>query len=180
MKKLFVVLCVLAISSVALAIDPQAISSGFQKGDKEISGNLSVMNSSGSDMDMTMWMALGSFGYFITPHIQLKGSGMIFGTKAEDTTILDGSFGIGADYLFLTKRMNVIPYAGGDILLSVSKMDSGSTSSTDVGAGVDIHGGVKQFISDNTAISYEIRLMRDSATDSTWVIGMIGLNVYLQ
>jgi hypothetical protein len=180
MKKLCVTLCVLAISSVALAVDPQAISSTFQKGDKEISGNFSVMNSSGGDADMTMWMALGSFGYFITPHIQLKGSGMVFGTDASDTTMLDGSFGVGADYLFLTRRMNVIPYAGGDILVSVSKMDSGSTSTTDVGAGFDVHGGLKQFISDNTAISYELRVMKDSATDSTWVIGMIGLNVYLQ
>ena len=189
MKRLCVVLCLLGLSTAVFAIDqPATAMAGIQKGEKEISGSFSVMKNSGSDSDMTMWMLVGSAGYFITPKVQLKGSGMVFGNKADDVTMLNGSIGIGADYLF-GSNMEYIPYAGGDILVTFSKMDSSfdtggfggdDLNSTDAGVGFDVHAGMKQFITDNTAINYEVRYMIDSASDSKWMMFMIGLNVYLQ
>jgi len=190
MRKLFIVLCVLGLATAGFAADPMQMA-GIQTGEKEVSANLSIMKSSGGDMDMTTWMALGSFGYFITPNIQLKGSGMVFGNDSDDVTMLNGSIGIGADYLF-GSNTEYIPYVGGDILLSFSKIDmnidtssygsygSMDSSTSDTGIGFDVHAGLKQFITDNTAINYEVRYMVDSGSDTKWLMFLIGLNVYLQ
>ena len=180
MRKLCAILCVLAISSAVLAADATAPTANFQSGDKEISGNISIMKSSGGDFETTLWMMLGSFGYFTSPNVQLKGSCMIFGNKADDFTMIDGSLGFGADYLF-EARMDLVPYAGGDILMSYSKIDVGGLGDeTDTGIGWDIHAGIKQFIADSTALNYEIRYMSDSASHSKWLMFIIGFNVYLQ
>jgi hypothetical protein len=54
---------------------------GIQQGEKEISGNVSIMNNSGGDFDSTNYMVLGSFGYFVTGNVQVKGSGLGLGTR---------------------------------------------------------------------------------------------------
>lgn len=161
-------------AGTASAIDTPQLP-GIQQGEKEISGNISIMNNSGGDFDSTNYMVLGSFGYFVTGNVQVKGSGLVFGTSGDSDMIM-GSILVGADYLFMP-TMEITPYAGGDVGVSYSKFES----TDDTGVGFDVHVGIKQFLSDNTALNYELRYQMDTADlDSRLIMFMIGLNIYLQ
>ncbi|MBA4387107.1 MAG: hypothetical protein C0404_03940 [Verrucomicrobia bacterium] len=184
MRKFVAVLVACGLATQVLAAAPTTMA-GIQKGEKEISGSVSVMSGSGGDADVgTTWMLIGSGGYFITDNIQVKGTGLIFGNSGNDMSMVNGSVGAGADYLF-DAGLAVIPYVGGDLLISFSKVSSdsdlGGGDTSDTSLGFDIHAGVKQFIADHTAINYELRYMMDTSDSGTkWLILTVGINFYLQ
>ncbi len=166
MKKICVGLLVLVFATTATFGQQQGI--GIKAGEKELSGSFSIMQPSEGDTG-SMWMILGSAGYFLTSQIQLKGVGMIFGTK--DMT--SGIVGAGGDYLF-GANVELIPYIGAGIMTSVGDLDMGLL--------LDVHGGIKQFISERTAINYEVKYMMSSKSDSEsgsgLLMGTVGLSFY--
>lgn len=188
MKKLLVMLCVCGLVAPVFGAGQPAGMSGIKAGEKELSGSFSVMSASGGDADMgATWMLIGSAGYFISDNVQLKGTGLIFGNSGGSVDMMNGSIGAGADYLFQS-GMDFIPYVGGDLLISFSKVDMQSdydygedSSTTDTSLGFDIHAGLKQFIADHIALNYELRYQMDSSDSGIkWLIFTIGLNVYLE
>lgn len=163
-KALFLVVPLLWGAAVAQAASPFT---GIQQGEKEIGGAFSYMKPTESGSSSS-WMAMGNIGYFLTPNVQVKGLGLVFGGGGNK----NGTVGLTGDYLF-DLGYAVMPYAGGGLLFSVGD--------TDLGTLVDVHAGVKQFLSERTSLNYEGKYMLSlSDTSSGMLLFTVGLSIYLQ
>jgi len=137
---------------------------GIEGGELEIGGAFTVMAPTEGD---EMWMLTAVIGYYLNPNMRLTGLGILSGGE-ETTGIVGGTL----DYLFNSGN-DLIPYLGAGLLTAV-----GDDVSSD--ALLDVHGGFKQFVSENTSINYEAKYY--TSTDDTSegvIIGMIGFSVYL-
>ena len=136
---------------------------GIEGGEKEIGGAFTVMKPSEGD---TVWMLFGTLGYYMTPQVRLAALGVI--TGGEETT---GIVGGTVDYL-LNQGADVIPYVGAGLLTAVG-------DDSDSGALLDVHGGIKQFLSEKTSLNYEVKYYTSTDDTSSGVLmGTIGFSVY--
>lgn len=146
---------------------------GVGQGDFELGINVSVTKQEITIADTTTKSDFGNigagFGYFIDDMIELKG--------AVSMTVTDaGNFGVfspGADFVFMGKE-KVAPFVG--LAYGLAFGDSTGVDSDFI----DLHGGVKFFISERASL--ELRLNRFDPTDSASPMGRTeltaGINIY--
>ena len=161
MKNIKVLLAIVAAGFAGVA------HAGIEQGDTEIGVSLNISEPEG-DIDGTTFV-IGSYGYAITNNVQLLGAGFIFETGGE----LFGNVGFGADYLFGDADSTVVPFVGGSYQLNV-----GDNDSTDF---IDLHAGLKQFISERASIDYQIQILEatDSEVEDAGMTTLtIGINFY--
>ena len=161
MRKLIVAVAVLCLmSGVSMA--------GMQSGQVEIGGAVMVMKPT-TEGDLT-GTAMGGIGYMLTDNIELKGQASLTITGGD----VSGTLGGGLEF-YLTPSASMVPYIGASAMTSIGEYGGGE------GLLIDVHGGVKQFISENTSVNLTLyyETTTDNFTDGGMLIGMLGLSVYL-
>ena len=142
----------LLITTLTTALFSTSVYSAPGKGDSEaqIFGNISQQDSN------TTYNVFGSYGYFVSKNAVLDVSLGVSGSS--------GSVG-GEIYLYGVGYKHFFPSAGGTTTVPYAKLrtqaidsDLGSTTSVDVG------GGINHYLSEKTAIFYE--LLYQSQLDS--------------
>lgn len=171
MRRILVGLIVLTIGitichgQVTAMTDSGQQTMGIQAGEKELGFAITGMS---SDAGGTTVMIMGSCGYFLTSHFQLKVIAMVM--SYDDNTL--GIFGGATDFIFGTS-LRVAPYVGAGLLVAGGDLDTTAM--------IDIHGGLKHFMSEGIAINYEIKSMSDISDPGEMIfVSTIGLNFYWQ
>lgn len=160
MKRLLV-----GIATLCLLVSPTF--AGTTAGQLEVSGAFQITSPDGAD-DQYSIQAGG--GYFLTDALEVKGTVIVFGGSGDLDT--RGFVGAGADYHFLPE-LDTVPYAGAFIMAQV-----GDDSSSD--ALLNLHVGVKQFVTETVSIFYEAAFYTSSGSDaSDLVLGQIGISLFL-
>lgn len=160
MKNIKVLLAIVAAGFTGFA------HAGIEQGDVEIGISLNV--SEPDEGDGTTFI-IGSYGYAVTQNLQILGAGFIGEAGGSEF----GNIGAGVDYLFGNADSDVVPFVGASYQLSVGDFDS-----TDF---LDVHAGLKQFISERASIDYQIQRLEavDSDFSDFGSINLtIGINFY--
>jgi hypothetical protein len=112
-------------------------------------------------------LAIVNGGYMVTDQLEGKLSWMAFLGDASGGLITPG-----ADWLFTGLHPTVVPYAGGGYSLAYGDADGLDS--------IDLHAGVKQFLTERIAIDYRFSYLSptDSAYDSTTIM-QVGFTYYL-
>lgn len=152
---------------VAICLVSTMAYAGIEGGEKEIGGAFSIMKPKEGD---AVWLLLGTAGYYFNPNFRLSGLAIVTGSGGDDGDTT-GIIGVTGDYLF-NDGQDMIPYVGAGLSKAVGD-DAGSD------ALVDIHAGLKQFVSENTSINYEAKYsaITDDLGEGT-ISGTIGFSIY--
>lgn len=135
----------------------------ISEGQIEVGGLLAWFKSDANDLGL----ALINGGYMVTDQLEVR---------AAWTALLgDASGGFitpGVDYLFTNLQLPVVPYAGGGYSLAYGDVDDLSS--------IELHVGVKQFLTERVALDYRFSYQEptDSDFDSTQIF-LVGFAYYL-
>ena len=164
-------------STVAIAFEQQK---GVAEGNLEIAAYVSISNSSADDSsdDVTMGIAAGSIGYFISDPIEI---GTSFSYQLIDAGGSDSSqvlFQPFLRYHFFPSPM-ITPYLG--VSLALGKIDYGTDDISLYGVGVSA--GLNYFFKENVAIGPELRydyLTAETNAADDLTMHTIGLYIFLK
>ncbi|MCK4838635.1 MAG: hypothetical protein KAS94_07500, partial [Desulfobulbaceae bacterium] len=126
-------------------------------------------DSGGSDSDIMLVAANGAV--FITDALAVGGNVALMAMDdgaGSDITVV--TVAVEPNYHFGSGT--VVPYAGAH--LGIMAFDYGSGSETEVSFGP--HGGLKSFLSENTALDTQLRFTTSSSADTLEL--RVGLNIY--
>lgn len=125
---------------------------GVAKGDAELGAFGMII--SPDDGDETVILG-GTFGKMFTDHLQGKFS--LSASGSGDVTTM--FWGAGLDVLFGSAKSKVIPYLGvlGNIEMYSADDPVSGGSQDGVGFVLELHGGMKFFVSDRTALNFELK-----------------------
>jgi hypothetical protein len=129
-------------------------------------------------------------GQFLTDMLEIKGSFSITGisdANSNGTTIM--FIGGGADLALGGAENKVVPYIGGLLNLTMLTISTDLYEATGVGATVDVHAGVKFFMTERAAVDLQLRQISGTVTvsDGTYEADqdinrtefVVGINVYI-
>ncbi len=140
MKKLNVILLGVAVSLGGAAVADAQIRQGTQ----EVGFSGSYTHGTKDNDDSRFWNLSGVYGYFVSDQLEVLGIGQLQGQKGEST---QGQIGAGADWhFFMQGNPNFIPFVGASYLFGIS----------DTPDALDLHVGLKQFVTRNVAIKYQV------------------------
>lgn len=171
-----------AIVIAGLALLPMTGFAGTEAGKIELTGMGSYTHSWSSEGGGGQNTYLGSLGvgYFFTDALEAKINGTFVGFSGSGSTMYAVQITAGPDYHFMTTG-NLVPYVGvyGGVILMKGSFGGGDTSET--GAMIDGHVGLKQFLSERMAIDYRVAYQYWSISDTSInnLMVMIGLSYQL-
>jgi|GEM_PF-3713143 len=177
MKKLNVILLA-GIVALSSAVVGQA---QITQGSQEVSFSGSYFHGTRGESGNRFWHLNGTYGYFVTPQIEVLGIASLNGSRGGSTS---GHIGIGADYHFMMQgNPNFVPFAGAAYLVGVGSHREtdgfGTTVRRSTEDLLEIHGGVKQFVTRNVAIKYQVGYGFDpSDTSDAGFRATIGLSYF--
>lgn len=143
----------------------------FSQGSQEIdfSASYSSWDANGGDMDLLLLS--GSYGYFVTENIEISGElthlDADVGVDNLEATLL----GIGGDYHF-SPNSNFVPYVGGGFNYVDAEM-AGFGGDDDWAW--EVRAGIKQFLTDNVLVKYEVNYMEFDDLELDGINVSIGL-----
>lgn len=140
MKKLQIVLLAMGVTLSGTVVSHAQLRQGAQ----EVTFSGSYTHGTKSNSSSRFWNVSGAYGYFFTDQLEVLGIGRLQGQKGQST---QGQIGPGLDWHFMMAgNPNFVPYAGASYLFGVS-----DTSDT-----LEAHIGLKQFVTRNVAIKYQV------------------------
>lgn len=129
-------------------------------------------------------------GKFFTDNLEAKGSFSITGFSDADSngaTIM--FFGGGADLALGGAENKLVPYIGGLLNLTLLAITTPTTDASGVGLTLDVHGGIKFFMTERAAVDMQLRQISGTVTvsDGTYEADqdinrtefVVGINVYI-
>jgi opacity protein-like surface antigen len=124
----------------------------LEKGDWDLdfSASYTSLDASGSDLDLITGSV--SAGYFVTPMIEIDGGVTYLDADIDGGDLKTWLLEAGANFYFNTSG-TFHPYVGGGIFLA--DVDVGGLGDED-DWGWRLRAGIKQFITDNVTIDYEV------------------------
>ena len=160
----------------------------IKAGDTEI-GMFGIM-SSDNEADTSSVTIGANVGRFFTDNLEVKGSFAITGISDADsngTTIM--FFGGGADLALGGAENKFVPYIGGLLNLTLLTYSDPTTDASGVGFTLDVHGGMKFFMTERAALDFQLRQVSGTVTvtDGTYEADVdinrtefvVGVNVYI-
>ena len=160
----------------------------IKAGDNEI-GVFGILGSD-NEAETTSLTIGGNFGHFFTDMLEVKGS-----FTMSSTSDADGYgdalmfFGGGADLAFGGAENKFVPYVGGLLNMTLLTSSTATYDASGVGVTVDIHGGIKFFMTERAAIDLQLRQIGGTITvsDGTYEVDqdinrtefIVGINVYI-
>lgn len=173
MKK-FKILCAVMVMSLIYA---NTAFSGTQAGMSELGAQITFQNVSVGDDSTQALILSGRYGYFVSDQVQLALSFAGQRTEYEDFTSTNIFVEFEPNYMFRSEADN-IPYIGAHVGMIIYENDFDDGSTLTYGAQL----GIKSFISENTAIDYQVRYTTyepDDFDESIDVLQFrIGVNIY--
>ena len=149
-----------------------AANAQIEKGSKELSVNISRQSMGlGGDNDerVVVWMAAGSFGYFLSPvnelGLVLTAVAGIFTSDEADDEMGMGFAMLGVFFTrhFILANPKMLPYVGADISKGLFPgWDEDEYGDKPSMLGVGIYGGLKYYLSEKTSIGPELQLRQQS------------------
>src|SRR5690625_125739 len=160
MKKLYTLIA----AGIIIVASTTASEAQIRTGTKEIG-----FSDSFADIGGRVWQGNVHFGYFYNTNLEILGIAEFQGgSKRRDT----GSVGPGIDWHFLTDKtsQDLLPYIGASYLVGIG---SGMPDT------LEGHVGIKQFLTGNVAIKYQLgwRVDPSDTSDSTFR-ATIGLSYF--
>lgn len=132
----------------------------------------------------------GSVGHFFTDNLEGKGSFTMASTSDEagnGTALL--FFGGGADLALGGAENKFVPYVGGLMNLTLLTITTDTLDASGVGVTLDLHVGMKFFMSERAAVDLQFRQISGTitVTDGTYEADqdinrtefVVGINVYI-
>jgi hypothetical protein len=160
----------------------------IKAGDTEI-GMFGLISSDNEAETSTVTIG-ANVGRFFTDNLEAKGSFSITGVSDADsngTTIM--FFGGGADLALGGAENKFVPYVGGLLNLTLLTITAPTYDASGVGFTLDIHGGVKFFMTERAALDFQLRQISGTVTvsDGTYEADqdinrtefLVGVNVYI-
>jgi hypothetical protein len=162
---------------------------GVQAGDTEIGVFASIQSDNENDSS-TITMS-GNIGRFFTDNLEVKGGfTMSAASDADSNGFASMDFGGGADLALGGATQKFVPYVGGLLNLTVESLTTPSYDASGVGLTLDLHAGMKFFMTERSSLDLQLRqvsgtvTLSDSAGNETDVdinrTGLfVGINVYI-
>lgn len=154
-------------------------SAQIEEGDKELQAMFSFQTTSGEGSIDTL-MILGGFGYCITQNHEAGINLMLISYNMEDEWMGVSPIQVFYTYNFVVQNPKLVPYAGA----SVGKVVLIGEAMPDISIWIyGANGGIKYFISENTALVPQVLLQRmtmsngDSVSETTFTL-MVGLSTF--
>lgn len=160
----------------------------IKAGDTEV-GMFGII-SSDNEADTSSVTIGANVGQFFTDNLEAKGSFSITGfsdAASNGATIM--FFGGGADLALGGAENKFVPYIGGLLNLTLMTVTTPTTDASGVGFTVDVHGGVKFFMTERAALDLQLRQISGTVTisDGTYEVDqdinrtefLVGINVYI-
>lgn len=174
MKKLNALLLALAVTFSGAVISEAQIHQGAQ----EVSFSGSYFHGTRGESGNRFWHLSGTYGYFVTPQLEVLGIGELTGARGSSTS---GHIGAGVDWHFIgAGTQEFVPFAGGAFLAGIGTSDRNELGDKlDTADLLEIHGGVKQFLARNIAIKYQVGYGFDpSDTSDAGIRATVGLSFF--
>jgi opacity protein-like surface antigen len=158
----------------ALAASATVANAAVRQGmvETSFSGAYSHLKSGGDSMDL--WLGDVKAGYFVMEPLEVSVAATYLkadlGGGADLRALM---LGAGVDYHFMT-RTPLVPYVGAG--LHWVDLKSGGAGSDDWAW--DVHAGLKQFVSQNVAIKYEVSYLKFDDFDLKGINVSVGLSFF--
>jgi hypothetical protein len=164
MKKLNVLILAAVVALSSAVVGNAQIRQGVQ----EVGFSGSYFHGTRSNDSQRYWNLAGTYGYFFSDQLELLAIAELQGQRGSSTT---GHIGAGADWHFLMQGSpNFVPFAGSSYLFGVG---SGTPDH------LEAHIGLKQFITRNVAVKYQVGYGFDpSRTSDAGFRANIGLSYF--
>lgn len=132
------------------------------KGMTEVGGQASLSSAISDESDDLNLLLIPFFNYFTTDRFALGGRVMFSGTRFSDPGGGESSFTwfsylFGTATLHLASETTTVPFIGAGVGFSLLKLDSGLAGGDDTltGASLNLNGGFKSFITQDTTVSLQ-------------------------
>lgn len=157
-----------------IALSATVTNAAVRQGMWETSFSGSYSHLKVEDESVDLWLLDVKAGYFVLEPLEISVAANYL--KAEvDTFDLRGiMLGAGVDYHFMTQTQ-LVPYVGGALHWVDVKV--GGLGSEDDWA-FDVHAGLKQFVSQNVAIKYEVSYLKFDEMDLDGINVSVGLSFF--
>lgn len=151
----------------ALSLFSVSAHAGIEKGDKTVS-IFGSFTSPDIGEDILFVQAAG--GMFLSDKLEGQGTVSLIDSGPFRIT----NFGGNANFYFPNKNPDLIPYAGGGLALSL--IEFGATDETELG--FNLQAGLKQFLSEEISINYQLQLVDAGDFDAT--IFSVGFSIFIE
>ncbi len=148
-----------------------------EEGDKELQAMFSYQATSGEG-SVDMLMMMGAFGYYFTQNHEAGINIMLMSLNMADEWYGVAPIQVFYTYNFIVQNPKLVPYVGG----SIGKVALIGDEMPDISIWIlGVNGGIKYFISENTALVPQILLLRtmisDADDENTYAL-MFGLSTF--
>lgn len=151
----------------------------IEEGDKEVQALFSFQTTSGEG-SVDILMMMGAFGYYFTQNHEAGINLMLIGYNEADEWMGVSPIQVFYTYNFIVQNPKLVPYAGA----SIGKVVLIGDEMPDISIWIyGANGGIKYFISENTALVPQVLLQRmtmsngDSVSETTFTL-MVGLSTF--
>ena len=158
--------CVFALIVLASVLCAGVASAGPDSGSTEVSAAFMFLKPENGDYTQVV---MGGMGFFVPSWLEIKGTVIWFGSEGSTA----GAAGGGID-IHVAPGQAVVPYIGAGILASVGDRELADDTM------LDMHAGVKHFVSDGVSVNYSLNKWTGSGeSESTYFVGLVGVSFYL-
>jgi len=143
-----------------------SVMGGIDSGSTEYSASFMFLKPEEGDYSQVL---MGQVGFFAGSWLEVLGKVIWYGDEGNTR----GTIGGGVD-IHLTPHQELVPYLGAGLLTSIGNVDLAEDTI------LDLHIGLKYFVTDSTSVNYSLNQWRDTGpSDTTYFVGMIGISVCL-
>jgi hypothetical protein len=164
MKKLNSIILALAVTIGGAVVGHSQIRQGLQE--------VSFAGSYVDQSNTRNWNLTGSYGFFFTDQAEVLGIvNLNRSSRTGQNSQTTGGIGAGLDWHFpMQGTPNFVPFVGASYLIGIG---SGTPDA------LEIHAGIKQFVTRNVAIKYQVGYGFDpSDSDDTTFRASVGLSYF--
>ena len=157
---------ILVSTILAVLVCSTAVNAGPDSGSTEVSASFMFLKPENGDYTQVV---MGGMGFFVPSWLEIKGTVIWFGSEGSTA----GAAGGGID-IHVAPGQLVVPYVGAGILACIGDRELADDTM------LDMHVGVKHFVSDGVSVNYSLSQWTSSGeSDTTYFLGLVGVSFYL-